>query len=178
MTAYLRGIIVILLFYTIKSYSQTPGPVFPDQGSVFDVKDADYIPKSGSSLKAIFDIDRKLKDHSTPNPLISSLHRYYNMHVRNGIKENDIHLAFVVHGSSTDHVLKDEAYHKRYGSNNPNTPLIRTLAERGVKMYICGQSASYRKIKKDELLPNVQMALSAMTVLTTFQMEGYGMIKF
>ena len=170
----------IALFFVSNTFCQkaTEGPVFSDMGPVFDVKNADFIPEKGEILKAIFDIDRKVSDHTKANPLITSLHRYYNMHVRHGVEEEDIHLAFVVHGPSTDHVLNDESYHKKYGLNNPNTSYIKALSEKGVKMYICGQSASYKGIKKDDLNHEVKMALSAMTVLTTFQMDGYGMIKF
>ena len=168
----------IFFSFGMSAQKASPGPVFKDMGPVFDVNDADFIPDKGDVLKAIFDIDRRVDDNSTPNPLISSLHRFYNMHVRHGVKEEDIHLAFVVHGSSTDHVLDNKAYNKKYGTDNPNKPYIMALAKKGVKMYVCGQSASYHGISKRDLLPEVKLALSAMTVLTSFQMEGYGMIKF
>ena len=177
------AVVLLFIFFSFSSHSQsetkaTPGPVFDQMGAVYDVTDADYAPSEGTTLKAIFDIDRKVDDPSRSNPLITSLHRFYNMHVRNGVDEDDIHLAFVVHGASTDHVLNDEAHRERYGVDNPNSNFIKALGEKGVKMYICGQSASYRGIRKEDLLPEVSLALSAMTVLTTFQMDGYGMIKF
>ena len=155
-----------------------PGPVFSDMGPVFDVDDADYVPDKTQVMKAIFDIERLQEDPAIPNPLITSLHRYYNMHVRKGIPEENIHLAFVVHGSSSKDILTNEAYKKRHGVNNPNLPYIEALSKKGVDMFICGQSANYEKIRKEEILSEVKLALSAMTVLTTYQMEGYGMIRF
>lgn len=100
------------------------------------------------------------------------------MHVRNGVKESNISLAFVLHGDSTKDALKNEAYKKRYGINNPNTQLIKTLSEHGVDMFICGQSAAYSGISKSEIMPEIKLALSAMTVLTIYQSEGYSLIKF
>ncbi len=155
-----------------------PGPVFQEMGAVFDVPNADFIPDSSLMLKAIFDIDRQQKDASQPNPLINSLHRYYNMHARAGVAPQNIQLAFVLHGGSTKDALSDEAYQERYGTSNPNRDLIKALAKRGVKMFICGQSAAYAGYQKNELMPEIQLALSAMSVLTVYQMDGYAMIKF
>ena len=142
------------------------------------MNDSDYTIDSTQALKAIFDIDREVKKPNQPNPLIGSLHRYYNMHVRKGIPQENIQLAFVVHGKSTKHILTDAAYMERYGVKNPNSPLIKELKKVGVKMYVCGQSANYSGISKEEILSGVELALSAMTVLTVFQMNGYAMIRF
>ena len=154
------------------------GPVFEDMGPVFDIPDLDNAPDSESILKAIFDIDRLQKEPSQANPLILSLHRYYNMHVRAGVPKENIYLAFVLHGKSTKNALNDAAYEAKYGIKNPNTTLIKALAKEGVHMYICGQSASFAGYSKDDLMPEIKLALSAMTVLTTYQMDGYAMIKF
>ena len=154
------------------------GPVFDDIGPTFKIENLDFVPDSTAQLKAIFDIDYMPKDSMASNSLISSLHRFLNMHVKSGIPESNISLAFVLHGASTKDAMTDEAYQKKYGVKNPNTYLIETLAERGVDMYICGQSASYAWISKSDLLPDIKLALSAMTVLTIYQSKGYSLIKF
>ncbi len=154
------------------------GPVFEHMGSVYDLEDVDFKPDSNQVLYAIFDIERLQEDPEQINPLITSLHRYYNMHVRNGVMERNIHLAFVVHGSSSKDVLTHAAYRKRYGVENPNLKFISALEKKGVDMFICGQSASYAGIHRDEIVPQVQFALSAMTVLTMYQMNGYALIRF
>ena len=100
------------------------------------------------------------------------------MHVKYGVKESNISLAFVLHGASTKDALTNEAYERKYGMKNPNIDLIKTLAEHGVEMFICGQSAAYNGISKSELLPEIKLALSAMTVLTFYQSNGYSLIKF
>ncbi|MEM1134215.1 MAG: DsrE family protein [Bacteroidota bacterium] len=155
-----------------------PGPVFNNIGAVYDVSDADFIPEISTKLSAIFDIDRKQDDLSKQNPLISSLHRYYNMHVRKGIPKENIRLAFVLHGGSSKDALSDKAYQKRFGVKNPNGKLIESLSKEGVQMFICGQSAAYAGFDKSELRSEVKLALSAMTVITVYQMDGYSLIKF
>uniref|UniRef100_UPI0032172E02 DsrE family protein n=1 Tax=uncultured Draconibacterium sp. TaxID=1573823 RepID=UPI0032172E02 len=163
---------------SILAQDASPGPVFKSMGYVYDVPDADFIPDTNQVLKAVFDIERWQDDSSELNPLINSLHRYINMHVRKGFPLKNIHLAFVLHGVSGKDALTNEAYKKRYGVDNPNTEHIKALAEKGVHMYICGQSANYYEYEKSELMPEIKLALSAMTVLTVYQAEGYSLIRF
>ena len=175
---------IVLWFLTQANYgmgqSMTPttGPVFEDIGPVFSIDKLDYIPESSQQLKAIFDVDREQADPGDSNPIISSLHRFYNMHARYGVPAENIRLAFVLHGHSTKDALSNSKYKETYQVDNPNIKLIKTLSDMGVDMFICGQSMSYHGYTKEDLLPEIKVALSAMTVLTTFQMDGYGMIKF
>ncbi|MFD1315129.1 DsrE family protein [Namhaeicola litoreus] len=175
------GLLSSILFYTTcagQIAKSSYGPVFDKIGATYTIENADLVPDSTAVLKAVFDIDYRSKDSLSSNPLISSLHRYLNMHVKNGVKESNISLAFVLHGASTKDAMTDEAYLKKYGIKNPNTDLIKTLAQHGVEMYICGQSAAYKGLSKAEMMPEIKLALSAMTVLTIYQAEGYALIKF
>ena len=174
-------LLVSLTVFSIKpcvAQDTSPGPVFKTLGAVYEIPDADFVPDSTQVLRAIFDIERLQEDPTEVNPLINSLTRYINMHVQRGIPLKNIHLAFVVHGVSGKDVLTDEAYKKRYGVDNPNTAHIKALAEKGVHMFICGQSATYAGYTKSELMPEVKMALSAMTVLTVYQANAYSLIRF
>jgi intracellular sulfur oxidation DsrE/DsrF family protein len=169
---------VFSLFNRCLAQENSSGPVFNSLGSVYEVPEADFVPDSTQVLKAIFDIERLQDDPGEVNPLINSLARYINMHVQRGIPLKNIHLSFVLHGVSGKDALSNEAYKKRYGVNNPNSAHIKALAEKGVHMFICGQSATYAGYKKSELIPEVKMALSAMTVLTVYQANGYSLIRF
>ena len=171
-------ILSVFSIYPCIAQENSPGPVFKSLGAVYEVPDADFVPDSTQVLRAIFDIERLQEDPNEVNPLINSLTRYINMHVQRGIPMENIHLAFVVHGVSGKDVLTNEAYKKRYGVNNPNTAHIKALAEKGVHMFICGQSATYAGYKKSELMPEVKMALSAMTILTVYQADAYSLIRF
>ncbi|EPR67928.1 DsrE family protein [Cyclobacterium qasimii] len=161
-----------------QSIKSSTGPVFEDFGPVYSIDNEDFPLDATQQYKAIFDVERKQTDPSEQNTIISSLHRYYNMHVRSGIPKENIHLAFVLHGGSTKDALSSEAYKAKYKVDNPNKELIKTLSEMGVGIYICGQSMMSRGYSKEELMPEVKVGLSAMTVLTVYQMNNYALIKF
>jgi len=43
---------------------------------------------------------------------------------------------------------------------------------------MCGQTASYRGVTKENSNPDIKFALSAMTALIQYQNNGYRFIKF
>lgn len=177
-------LIILALFFAQSTLSfgqdieATTGPVFNTIGPVYSLDHFDFLPDTSQHLKAIFDIDKQQTDPSESNPLISSLHRYYNMHVRYGVPKDKIHLAFVLHGYSTKNALSSSVYKEKFNTDNPNKVLIKSLSDMGVDIFICGQSMSYEGYSVEDLLPEVKVALSAMTVLTVYQMNNYSMIKF
>jgi intracellular sulfur oxidation DsrE/DsrF family protein len=74
--------------------------------------------------------------------------------------------------------MSDQAYTKRYGIANPHSLLFEQLLDQGVKIVVCSQSMFKRKIAPEELAPGLEMATSALTVLTTYQLKGYALLKF
>jgi len=52
------------------------------------------------------------------------------------------------------------------------------LTDKGVRVILCGQTAAYYDISNDDLLPGVEMALSAMTAHALLQQEGYTLNPF
>ena len=101
-----------------------------------------------------------------------------NMHSRNGIKPENLELAIVLHGSGTRSALSDEAYSENFLVPNSNKDLIKSLSNAGVHIYLCGQSAAFNGYSEEDLLPEVSMAVSAMTVHVRLQQEGYQAILF
>ncbi|HCE21170.1 MAG TPA: hypothetical protein DF282_01490, partial [Hyphomonas sp.] len=47
-----------------------------------------------------------------------------------------------------------------------------------VRIILCGQTAAYRDIEKSDLLPGVEIALSAMTAHAKLQQDGYSLNPF
>ena len=54
-----------------------------------------------------------------------------------------------------------------------NAALIADLIAHNVDIYVCGQSAAHYEVNASDLLPNVQLALSAMTAHALLQQRGY-----
>ena len=136
------------------------GPVFDAWGAVYDDVDPDYMPPV-DEYRALFDVWVGPEDATVANPRFETLARFMNMHARAGVDPEAMQLALVIHGSAGRAALNDEAYRARFGSANPDRPLLDALAARGVRVLICGQSAAYRGYAKDEMIAPVDVAVSA-----------------
>ena len=112
------------------------------------------------------------------NRSIESAARFLNLHARNGIPAKNLELAVVLHGSGARAALTPEAHMKYFELPNGSQGLVEALGEAGVAIYICGQTAAYYGYGTDELLPQITLAVSAMSVHVRLQQEGYQAILF
>lgn len=156
----------------------SPGPVIQDFGPVYDVPDPDFTAPRDEVLRVVFDVAAASPESDRVNPRLETLARYLNMHAGAGVPRENMKLALVVHGGASWEVVGNEAYRAEHGVDNPNLPLLESLADFGVDILICGQSQHSRGIAREELAPPVQQALSAMTALVEFQGRGYRLIAF
>lgn len=143
------------------------GPVIAEYGPVADVEGAAPIP-AHARFKVVFDVSEGAEPGAL-NRGIESAARFLNMHARAGVRPSNIRLAIVVRGSAT----RDLAVHPRPGEDNANAALIADLIAHNVDIYVCGQSAAHYDVNASDLLPNVRLALSAMTAHAQLQQQGY-----
>ena len=177
----IQTLFLFLLFtgsHAIFAQETSRGPIIKDYGNVFKVANQDLRIDTKQSYKVVFDVGRTFKDNNKTNPLIETAARFLNMHAQNGLSINNMDVALVIHGDAAFDILNNAHYKKKYGSNNPNTPLIAALKEAGVHIVICGQTAASYKITREKTLPQVQFALSAMTALIHYQNNEYRLINF
>ena len=153
------------------------GPVVPDFGPVFEVEGMEVPVDTDREYRVVFDVAQSPSDMEGPNPYLGSVARFLNMHARAGVPREQMHVAVVLHGSAGKDALQAGPYRDRYDADNPNVDLIRQLGEAGVEFYICGQSAMSRGLANEELMPEIQMALSAMTARAMLQAEGYEVVN-
>lgn len=147
------------------------GPLITDYGPVAEVSDARITPET--TLKVAFDL-AKAAEPGSENRYLASAARFLNMHVAAGIPAENIDVAVVVHGPAAMDLVTDE----RYGGENANAGLIAALIENGVRIELCGQTAAFRGIEKEDLLPGVKLSLSAMTSHALLQQDGYTLNPF
>ncbi len=152
------------------------GPVFEDFGPVADV-DADFEIPEGTAFKIVYDTNEAAAPGELNKMLVTAA-RFYNMHAGAGVAEEDIDLAVVVHGKAVHDLTVAAHYAEAVGGENPNAPLLAALMEKGVRVIVCGQSAVYYEVGKEDLLPGVEMAVSAMTVHAVLQNQGYTLNPF
>ena len=80
-------------------------------------------------------------------------------------------------GPALKTLLTDDSYFPRYGIDNPNTELVQKLHAAGVRFYVCGQSVMFGGFEKEELVGPAKVALSAMTMMTELQSDGYALLR-
>ncbi len=155
-----------------------PGPVIAEYGAVWDIPQATYKTDTSATFKAVFDVMNSPEDNTQVNPWIETAARFLNMHARAGVAPEKLRVALIIHNKASTDLLDDAHYRERFGTDNPNSPLLKALMESGAQVVFCGQSSVARKVPAEQILEGVQLSLSAMTALIQFQDQGYQLIKF
>jgi intracellular sulfur oxidation DsrE/DsrF family protein len=168
---YRTTILVIAVMLLTPAMADEPsfGPAIEGYGPTYPIDDRDVPLREGFAYKAVFDIAQDPVPGSVNRNLVS-VARYLNMHARSGVPVEKMSLAIVVHGQAVKNILDTD--------DNPNLELIALLQDAGVSIYICGQSMAFGGYAKSELASGVQIALSAMTMLTALQSDGYALLPW
>ena len=153
------------------------GPVFADFGPHAAVEGIDNFP-ADTEFAHSFDV-AKHGEGEQRNRGIESAARFINMHAAHGVDPANMRIAVVVHGTAVLDVLTDEARTAGdYGTTNPSGDMVRAMLAQGVRFIVCGQSAAGQDITQADLIPGVEMALSAMTAHALLQQAGYSVNPF
>lgn len=147
--------------------SFSAGPAIPDFGPVADAKVTWPLP-ADAKFRHSFDVSDQGGENELNQGLVS-VARFINMHARAGVDPSRIELAVVVHGAAVNDVS---------GVSTGSADLVAALIDSDVRIIVCGQSAAYRGIEPEDLLPGVEMALSAMTAHALLQQEGFTLNPF
>lgn len=177
---YLLGGLLAALFTASAAAGENDfhsGPVIAEYGKIATIDSEMPIPKR-ATFRVSFDIAAAGK-RGAINRKLDSLARFINMHAEAGVPLKNMDIALVVHGGASKDLTRKDYYAAQYeGAENKNAELIKALVENGVEIYLCGQSAVYHEIDKSDLLPGVQMALSAMTAHALLQQDDYTLNPF
>ncbi len=152
------------------------GPVFKGFGSYTEVQPDLVIPR-GMVLRHVYDVTA-----ATPgkrNPGFETAARFINSHVGNGMAERDVAVAVVVHGPAIAELTKPEVYAARNnGAANASEAMVKEMLAKGVRFIVCGQAANTMGVKKADLLPVVEVAISASSAHAILQAQGYTLNPF
>ncbi|MDH3650913.1 MAG: DsrE family protein [Saprospiraceae bacterium] len=172
------SLILIVLAVETNGQQREDGPVIDSFGYVFAVERPDFTTDLTIPYKVVFDIHSTPKSPDDINPEINTLARFLNMHAQVGVPLDSIEVAAVFHGEASTQTLADGPHLELFGVTNPNLPLLRKLQRSGAQLVLCGQSMYARDIDRADLDPGVQVALSAMTTIVSFQSQGFVLIRF
>ena len=180
------GVILAAFIFARSIAAQTPlpggqpsGPVIQSNGPSFKVDDPTFSIPAGHTFKALFIINAGGGDSVKVNEQLTTMARYFNLHARNGIPVDRVKGAAVFHGNGWPAILNDSAFAARFGGKpNPSRRLVEELVQSGATLVLCGQTAGNRGIHREELLPGVKVAISAMSATVFLQSEGYQLIPW
>lgn len=147
------------------------GPVFADFGPHAEVKGIENVP-ADTEFAVVFDANEGAKEGER-NKGIESAARFINMHVAAGVPEDNIRTAVVVHGKAVLDLLSAEGRKAHDLGDNPSAAMVREMLDHGVRLIVCGQSATAQGVTQEQLIPGTEMALSAMTAFALLQQAGY-----
>jgi intracellular sulfur oxidation DsrE/DsrF family protein len=150
------------------------GPVLADFGPHAPVPGRTAIPEDARFAIA-FDVSTPAAEGSA-NRGFEAAARFLNMHAAAGVAPGNIRLAVVVHGKAALELMTNAAHAANPASrrgDNPSGKLVTALLGKGVRFILCGQSAAASGIKAEDLIPGVELSLSAMTSHALLQQQGY-----
>ena len=170
-------ILLIIVAITLQAQSQEKKTI-ADFGKVFKIEKPDLLLQKNKIYKVVFDVFTDGKKKSKKNSAITTVARYIQMHLQQGVPKQNLKVALVLHGAATKNALNDESYLEKYGKKNPNSALLHALKQANVDIFVCGQSLYAKGYKEANTSKEVQVSLSALTALVHFQSEGYQQINF
>lgn len=163
------------------SYGQAPlrvNPVIKDFGGIFEIPYAVEKPDPKIIYNIVIEVERAGDKPDTVNWALNNVARLLNLHAVGGVPSRNMNVILAIHGGATYSTMTNEAYREKYKMDNPNLKLYKELREAGVKMFVCGQSLVARQVDRNRLVPEVKISVSMLTILTTYQMKGFAVMKF
>jgi intracellular sulfur oxidation DsrE/DsrF family protein len=174
-----RYLTILLVVLGLPSQAQTRiNPVIKSAGTVWDVPFAIERPDPSMVYNIVIEAEREGDRPDTINWALNNVARLVNLHASAGVPRSNTHIVVAIHGGAAYSVMNNESYREKFKKDNPNLKVLQELKEAGVSLFICSQSLMARKIDRNRLVPEVVPAVSMLTVLTTYQLKGYAMLKF
>ncbi|MFM7853112.1 MAG: DsrE family protein [Flammeovirgaceae bacterium] len=173
------ALVVSAAFLTIASSAQTlVFPAVQRYGGIFEIPYAVEKPDPKMKYKIVVEVERESEKPDSLSWALNNVARLVNLHVMGGVPKENLDVVIVLHGGATYITMSNDQYQKKYKKDNPNLGLFQELSNAGVKMFVCGQSLINRKVDRNKMVPEVKIATSMLTTLTTYQLKGYALLKF
>ena len=154
---------------------QTPAII--GTGDVHSAPDATYLPQQQDEYSIAFSITRASDNPAKINPALREVARMVNIYTYAGVPLSHLHFVAVIHEGAIDAALDSAHYRSKYGIDNPNLPLIRTLRAAGVDVMGSAQSLPTAQQGGEPVASDVTLALSGMTALVDLERKGYSLIQ-
>jgi intracellular sulfur oxidation DsrE/DsrF family protein len=150
-------------------------PAVPGYGVVTPVEGAGEKPDPAMDYKVVLNAT-KGGGADSPPPFLDKAAKVANLLAQSGVPAGHRHIVVILQGAATMAVLNDKGLKARSMKGNPSTELIAMLNAAGVSVRVCGQALAGAGIARDEVLPGVQVDLSALTTVAALQLRGYALL--
>lgn len=171
--------IFLCLAISAKSYAQERiNPVIKKAGGIFEVNDAVEKPDPTIPYKIVIELVSASDNPGEVNQALNNIARLINLHVSGGVPRANLEIVVAIHGEATYTITDSKTYEQKYKEPNPNLELYKELADAGVKLVVCGQSLIVRKVDRATIIPEIKIATSMLTTVTTHQLKGFAYLKF
>ena len=134
------------------------------------------IPDQSMNFKLLFELMINNPDSISKdiNHGLTEICRIINLHVASGIPVKNITPVIVVHGPALFPLYNNNNYKKKYKVDNPNISVLQELISKtGVKIIACGQAMAFLDVKSEDMMPEVKVSVTAITVLSNYGLKGY-----
>jgi intracellular sulfur oxidation DsrE/DsrF family protein len=170
---------LLLIGLSLSAFSQSRvNPIIKNYGGIFEIPYAEEKPDPSLEYKIVIEIERSSEAPDSLNWALHNVSRLLNLHSIGGVPKENLTVVLAIHGGAAYTVMSNREYKNKYGVDNPNLKLYKELKEAGVKMFVCGQSLIARSIDRNNMVPEVKIATSMLTTLTTYQLKGFAVLKF
>ncbi len=153
-------------------------PVIKNYGGIYAIPSAEETPSSDLEYNIVIDIRSGPSSPDEINPALNNIARMLNLHAVGGTSPDKIKVKAVIHNMATPSIADNATYQAKFGTDNPNIGLIQELTDAGVELFVCGQSMIARDYPFNGLNPNIKLSVSALTVMTTYEIQGYTSLVF
>ncbi|UWX53852.1 DsrE family protein [Maribacter litopenaei] len=169
------SLVITLLCISLSMAQEWETPIIKGYGKIKNFKDVAVQPDASIEYKLVFDITSD-SEMDGVNKGLWKIARVINMLGSADIPSDKVHIVAAIHGAATFATLNDTKHQVKYDKVNPNTELLGLLKNYGVELFVCAQATAARNITAEDLNPNTELALSAMTVLANYQLQGYALM--
>ncbi len=167
------------LFFSFVANAQSKlNPIIKSFGSVYAIPDAAHKPDPALKYKLLVELTENAEKPDSLNEYLEAVATLINLHAVEGVPKENIQVVIVLRKMATYAAFGNEKFKEKFKVDNPNLQLIKELNDAGVTFYVCGQTMLKRKFDKSILVPEAKIASSGLTAITTFQLQGYVLVKF
>jgi intracellular sulfur oxidation DsrE/DsrF family protein len=140
---------------------------------VHPLPQAAYQPQQQEVYSVVFSVTNAAETPTESNPALRHIARMVNLYTSAGVPLSHLRFVAVIYDNAIDATLDDEHYRQKYGVDNPNLSLIRTLRNAGIDVAASGQTLVRNQERDEWISPEVTLALSGMTTISNLEHLGY-----